>query len=445
MIQEIEISKLKIHPRNVRKTYRGIEELAESIKAKGILQNLTVVPDKDEEGTYLVVIGNRRLTAARMAGIETLPCEVTEMDEKEQASVMLLENIQRDDLTIYEEAQGFQMVLDLGETEDGLAEKTGFSKTTIRRRLNIAKLNQEELQRKEQEEGFQLSLTDLYELEKIKSVSKRDEILKNSDSSRDITARVRSEIAKEKKEEVTKKLVSLAKKNGIEEAPDEVKNQMYSNKWDTIKTYNLSDDAPKTIDIKPEGKEKLYYIKYWSEFRIIRKAKKVKKEQTPEEKKKAEKDSRKKRIKAIAKSMDADRRNFILDIIAGKIAPLKDSEKVCLMCWKIMRESSSWVNNSGFVSFFTGKDSYDASEEERNNAIEQTEKLGIVEQTLIATYCATKDKDFTEWNGDFNKNTGRIFEMFYDVLSQYGFSYGSNEEANIVNGTHELYTETEEE
>lgn len=71
MIQEIEISKLKIHPRNVRKTYRGIEELAESIKAKGILQNLTVVPDKDEEGTYLVVIGNRRLTAARMAGIST--------------------------------------------------------------------------------------------------------------------------------------------------------------------------------------------------------------------------------------------------------------------------------------------------------------------------------------------------------------------------------------
>ena len=57
MIQEIELGKLKIHPKNVRKTYRGIDELAESIKAKGILQNLTVVPDPDEEGTYFVVIG----------------------------------------------------------------------------------------------------------------------------------------------------------------------------------------------------------------------------------------------------------------------------------------------------------------------------------------------------------------------------------------------------
>lgn len=154
MIQEIELGKLKIHPKNVRKTYRGIDELAESIKAKGILQNLTVVPDPDEEGTYFVVIGNRRLTAARKAGIKTAPCFVTEMSEKDQASAMLMENMQRDDLTIYEQAQGFQMVLDLGETEEGLAEKTGFSKTTIRRRLNIAKLDQEALQEKEAEGEF---------------------------------------------------------------------------------------------------------------------------------------------------------------------------------------------------------------------------------------------------------------------------------------------------
>ena len=142
MIQEIELSKLKVHPRNVRKTYKGIDELAESIKAQGIRQNLTVVKNPEEDDTYLVVIGNRRLKAAIKAGIETAPCEVAEMDEKEQLETMLLENMQRDDLTIYEQAQGFQMVLDLGETEEGIAKKTGFSKTTVRRRLNIAKLDQ---------------------------------------------------------------------------------------------------------------------------------------------------------------------------------------------------------------------------------------------------------------------------------------------------------------
>ena len=55
--------------------------------------------------------------------------------------------MQRSDLTIYEQAQGFQLMLDLGDTEEQIAEKTGFSKTTIRRRLNIAKLNQDELKR----------------------------------------------------------------------------------------------------------------------------------------------------------------------------------------------------------------------------------------------------------------------------------------------------------
>lgn len=169
-IQNISIELVKVHPNNVRKTYNDIEELAESIKAKGILQNLTVVPDPQEPGKYLTVIGNRRLTAARMAGLETVPCIVSDMDEKEQTSVMLLENIQRSDLTVYEQAKGFQMMLDLGETEDTIAEKTGFSKKTVRHRLNIAKLDSKTLMEKERQDGYQLSLTDLYELEKIKDV-----------------------------------------------------------------------------------------------------------------------------------------------------------------------------------------------------------------------------------------------------------------------------------
>lgn len=70
-IQNISIELVKVHPNNVRKTYNDIEELAESIKAKGILQNLTVVPDPQEPGKYLTVIGNRRLTAARVAVHDT--------------------------------------------------------------------------------------------------------------------------------------------------------------------------------------------------------------------------------------------------------------------------------------------------------------------------------------------------------------------------------------
>lgn len=326
MIQEIELSKLKIHPKNVRKSYRGIDELAESIKVKGILQNLTVVPDPDEEGTYFVVIGNRRLTAARKAGIKTAPCFVTEMSEKDQASAMLMENMQRDDLTIYEQAQGFQMVLDLGETEEGLAEKTGFSKTTIRRRLNIAKLDQEALQEKEAEGEFQLSLSDLYELEKIKSVEKRNEILKGARNSREITSNVQRIISEEKQKDVEKKILSLLKKAGIEEAPEKAKMEIYTSKWETVKTYSMRSDAPKKLDIQKEEKETLYYLKYYSEVKVIRKAKKQKRELTPEEKRRAERDSRKKRVRAMAKEMAACRRDFILILLPERLSLWKIPE-----------------------------------------------------------------------------------------------------------------------
>ena len=105
MIQDIAIEQLDIHPQNVRKVYTDIDELAESIKARGVMQNLTVVPNPDKKDHYLVVIGNRRLTAARKAGLKTMPCSVVEMTEKEQISTMLLENMQRSDISVSEQAK----------------------------------------------------------------------------------------------------------------------------------------------------------------------------------------------------------------------------------------------------------------------------------------------------------------------------------------------------
>lgn len=443
MIQEIELSKLKIHPKNVRKTYRGIDELAESIKAQGIRQNLTVVKNPEGFGTYWVVIGNRRLKAAIKAGIETAPCEVVEMDEKEQLETMLLENMQRDDLTIYEQAQGFQMVLDLGETEEGLAEKTGFSKTTIRRRLNIAKLDQEALQEKEEEGEFQLSLSDLYELEKIKSVEKRNEILKGARNSREITSNVQRIISEEKQKAVEKKILSLLKKEGIEETPEKAKMEIYTSKWETVKTYSLRSDAPKELDIQKEEKETLYYLKYYSEVKVIRKAKKQKRELTPEERRRAERDSRKKRVKAMAKEMAACRRDFILDIIAGKIKPLENDGDAMRKMWDVMRKGSSYVSDSSISSFLIGKSSYDSTEEEKKDAAERIENLSVTELTLITAYNGTESLELSEWTGDFNKRSAGILKEFYEVLMMYGFTYNSDDEVKLLNGTHELYTETE--
>ena len=171
----IPVDQLQPHPDNPRKDVGDVTELTDSIKANGIFQNLTVLRSTNEDGKHTVIIGHRRLAAAKLAGLKEVPCMVVEMDEKEQISTMLLENMQRNDLTIYEQAQGFQMMLDLGETKSEIAEKTGFSETTVRHRLKLLELDPEEFRKAEER---QPKLTDYIELEKITDPELKNKALK---------------------------------------------------------------------------------------------------------------------------------------------------------------------------------------------------------------------------------------------------------------------------
>lgn len=171
-ITEIELSKLVHHPQNPRKDLGDLTELTDSIKASGIMQNLTVVPESDH---YLVVIGNRRMEAAKLAGLDTAPCAVVDMTPAEQLSTMMVENMQRSDLTIFEQAQGFQLMMDMGDTVDGIAEKTGFSKSTVRRRVKLMELDQDVLKRVSTER--QISIGDFEQLNKISDIKTRNRLL----------------------------------------------------------------------------------------------------------------------------------------------------------------------------------------------------------------------------------------------------------------------------
>ena len=103
----IPIEQLYPHPDNPRKDLGDLTELADSIKANGVLQNLTVVPrtvtgeitGETWQKGYTVVIGHRRLAASKLAGLKELPCVITDMDLRSQVQTMLMENIQRADLT----------------------------------------------------------------------------------------------------------------------------------------------------------------------------------------------------------------------------------------------------------------------------------------------------------------------------------------------------------
>ena len=290
-----------------------------------------------------------------MAGLETVPCIVSDMDEKEQTSVMLLENIQRSDLTVYEQAQGFQMMLDLGETEDTIAEKTGFSKKTVRHRLNIAKLDSKTLMEKERQDGYQLSLTDLYELEKIKDVKTRDKILKDSTDSRDLARRAINAQKEQKRQENMKLYVAMMKKLGLKKAPKEADSEFYTDKWERMKDYSLDKEPPKTMKFEDNG-EPMFYLERYGTLYVIRKKKKEKQALTPAQEAERQNKRNKKQIKGIAKKIAylfvitvAIVIDYILAKTSGNLGYHLPSAMLSLLTtvWYLLNEALSITENAG--------------------------------------------------------------------------------------------------
>lgn len=176
----IPIDKLNPHPDNPRKDLGDLSELIESIKAKGILQNLTVVPYYSKvqkrviDGIYTILIGHRRASAAKLAGLKELPCSIVDMSYEDQIATMLVENMQRSDLTVWEEGKGVQMMLNLGKSVKEVSEMTGFSETKIRQREKIAHYDERKV-KKGLERGA--TLYDFAELDKIEDDETREKLL----------------------------------------------------------------------------------------------------------------------------------------------------------------------------------------------------------------------------------------------------------------------------
>lgn len=214
----IAIEKLHPHPDNPRKVLGDIDELAESIKANGILQNLTVVPMNDDWTEFTVIIGHRRLAAAKQAGLTELPCAIVEMTEKEQLSTMLTENIQRSELTVYEQSKGFQMLIDLGDSVAEVVEKTGFKESTVRRRLKLAELDEEAFKNSQLR---QPTLADYERLNQIKNIDVRNELLK-SIGTNNFDNKLYSAVQKQEMDEERAEIEKVCLENGME------KRQSYS-------------------------------------------------------------------------------------------------------------------------------------------------------------------------------------------------------------------------
>lgn len=132
------IEKIYPNPEQPRVDIGDLKELASSIKQNGVLEPILVKPNKDD-GTWMIIAGERRWRASNLAGLEEVPCIELDLDEKSIAEIALIENLQRKDLNIWEIADGLAYLAEKFDyTHEDISKKIGKSRSTVTESLTIA-------------------------------------------------------------------------------------------------------------------------------------------------------------------------------------------------------------------------------------------------------------------------------------------------------------------
>lgn len=198
----IDIEPNKEQPRKVFNEEK-LRELSESIMQHGVLQPLLVRPLSD--GTYQLVAGERRWRASRMAGLTEVPVVIRELSDEDAMAIALIENLQREDLSAIEEAEGIRLLIDtFGMTQEEVSEKIGKSRsgvTNVLRLLKLPKVIQEYVNDNIISSGHARALLPLNDENKMIEFS--NIIIKRELSVRDTEEMVKQEL-KEKKEKKQK-------------------------------------------------------------------------------------------------------------------------------------------------------------------------------------------------------------------------------------------------
>ena len=431
------------HPQNPRKDLGNLEELTASIKENGIYQNLTVIPINeeapDEEPKYMVVIGHRRLEAAKRAGLKEVPCAIVrDLSETQQLQIMLLENMQRSDLTVYEQAQGFQQLLDFGMDIEDISQQSGFSKRTIRRRLEIAKLDQDKL--KKISSTRQLSLKEFDALARIKNLEARNEAMEKIGTN-DFALAVTRAMDKEKLAAAMPVFLADMERLGIKKFPDSA--NKYSSKYRRVGGLDLYEyeETKENIPKKTAGvyyeascpRHVEFYVKETKKAKIIEKsAKELEKE---------------KRIKEAWFKVDAmaatyyELRKAFVENLRGTA---KQREAVYMGAYSLIVLRSLAYMSWGDISKEAGIDDkyFDPRRDEKAVKLAY-ESYDNTQQCIDVIY-----KLFNDSEKEFYANTYRArypeykfnprLEAMYHWLTKLGYLM-SSEEKLIAAGTHEIF------
>ena len=431
------VSSLHPHPDNPRKDLGDLTELADSIRANGIFQNLTVVPIDEAFEQFTVVIGHRRLAAAKLAGLTEVPCVIAQMTAKEQMQTMLLENMQRSELTVYEQAQGFQMMIDLGSSVEEISDKSGFSETTVRRRLKMMELDQDILK---EVSSRQLSLSDFDRLAQIEDIADRNECLSKigtSDFNAGVSYRLRKQETKKNLPLVMEQLKNL----GAKEIPA---NEHYSSKYSQIDSCYISDwkEGTPLLSKKVSG-QLFYYIEDYSD-RIVfaERSKRAEPVRRSAEEIERDKQITKAWVQLDEKSAVAYklRSEFVENLSYGK----RNAELILrgALIYGIINANRYMSSDGDSIRDILGLDGSDWAHDRAAQAVDALHDVN--EKRIPAlVYALFNDGAKESWSDSYRKaypkhKVSAEIKGLYAWLTSLGYEM-SEEERQLLNGTHELF------
>ena len=437
-------SQLEPHPDNPRKDLGDLEELRESIREHGIMQNLTVIPTDDTLEHFRILIGHRRFAASE--GILTeFPCVIVEgLSDREQVGIMLCENMQRSDLTFIEQAHGFQMMLDLGETVETISDKTGFSEASVKHRLEIAKLNKKSIDAAM--ESFQPTISDYIELEKVKDLKERNEILKEAESSSDLRYSVEAYVDEQNRKKNSKKYLELVNSLGWKESKEYFYSYGSDPKWEEIKELSKIDlekeyDDSAIQTFAQKNTKPVFYRcdGYYISFAYKNTQKKVEKKKTKQE---LLEEARKKNTAILndTRTVICDRYyEFINEIDDVKeFKELSDKQRIKFMerLFEVLVDLESYLSTFEHTYNIRSKNDLKDLKTDYEGMNDALQRLMI---QVWAALASSYSNNFVEWNFTKNIKLHKAHQEFYSTLYFFGFRL-SDEYKSIIEGKSELYS-----
>ncbi len=248
-IAQLEIDKIGVNPKQPRQDMDmdRLEELAQSIRMKGVIQPILVRPGNDGTDTYELIAGERRLKASRIAGYDRIPAMIRPIKDKDLLELALLENIQRENLNALDEAKAYRDLLEEhGYTQEDLAKRIGKNRSTIANLIRLLQLP----------ESLQLDLA-----ENRISTGHARTLLAVSDEAEQLKLRdkiVEDRISVREAEALTQNDKESSKRKPVKKSDPDISHQLILNQ------ERLQDCFRTKVSIKSRGEKGKIELEYYS-------------------------------------------------------------------------------------------------------------------------------------------------------------------------------------